>query len=45
MVGAMRHQGLLQESLAETIVVSDDGGQFGVGANSLCWVPNERLVQ
>jgi hypothetical protein len=38
--GAIRHQGLLQD----TVVVSDDAGQFRVGAHALCWVHAERLV-
>jgi hypothetical protein len=38
--GAIRHQGLLQD----TVVVSDDAGQFRVGIHALCWVHAERLV-
>jgi hypothetical protein len=38
--GAIRHQGLLQD----TVVVSDDAGQFRVGVHALCWVHAERLV-
>jgi Transposase IS66 family len=38
--GAIRHQGLLQD----TVIVSDDAGQFRVGAHALCWVHAERLV-
>ena len=38
--GAIRHQGLL----ANTVVVSDDAGQFRVGVHALCWVHAERLV-
>jgi hypothetical protein len=38
--GAIHHQGLL----ADTVVVSDDAGQFRVGAHALCWVHAERLV-
>ena len=38
--GAIRHQGLLPE----TVIVSDDAGQFRVGAHALCWVHAERLV-
>jgi Transposase IS66 family len=38
--GAIRHQGLLQDA----IIVSDDAGQFRVGAHALCWVHAERLV-
>jgi len=42
--GAIRHQGLLQGPLGDTIVVSDDAGQFRVGVHALCWVHAERLV-
>ena len=38
--GAIRHQGLLPD----TVIVSDDAGQFGVGIHALCWVHAERLV-
>jgi hypothetical protein len=38
--GAIRHQGLLQD----TVIVSDDAGQFRVGIHALCWVHAERLV-
>jgi hypothetical protein len=38
--GAIRHQGLLQN----TVIVSDDAGQFRVGVHALCWVHAERLV-
>jgi hypothetical protein len=38
--GAIRHQGLLPD----TIIVSDDAGQFRVGVHALCWVHAERLV-
>src|SRR5260370_40993121 len=38
--GAIRHQGLLQD----TVVVSDDAGQFRVGIHALCWGHAERLV-
>src|SRR6266849_501688 len=38
--GAIRHQGLLRE----TVIVSDDAGQFYVGVHALCWVHAERLV-
>jgi len=38
--GAIRHQGLLQD----IVIVSDDAGQFRVGAHALCWVHAERLV-
>jgi hypothetical protein len=38
--GAIRHQGLL----SDTVIVSDDAGQFRVGVHALCWVHAERLV-
>jgi transposase IS66 family protein len=38
--GAICHQGLLQD----TVIVSDDAGQFRVGVHALCWVHAERLV-
>jgi transposase IS66 family protein len=38
--GAIHYQGLLRD----TVVVSDDAGQFRVGAHALCWVHAERLV-
>ena len=38
--GAIRHQGLMQD----TVIVSDDAGQFRVGVHALCWVHAERLV-
>jgi hypothetical protein len=38
--GAIRHQGYLQD----TVIVSDDAGQFRVGVHALCWVHAERLV-
>jgi hypothetical protein len=30
--------------LANTVIVSDDAGQFDVGQHGLCWVHSERLV-
>jgi hypothetical protein len=30
--------------LCEAVVVSDDAGQFDVGAHALCWIHAERLV-
>jgi len=30
--------------LAETVILSDDAGQFDVGRHALCWVHAERLV-
>jgi hypothetical protein len=38
--GAIRHQG----RLPDTVIVSDDAGQFNVGVHALCWVHAERLV-
>jgi len=38
--GAIHHQGLLQD----TVIVSDDAGQFRVGLHALCWVHAERLI-
>jgi hypothetical protein len=38
--GAIHHQGLLPD----TVIVSDDAGQFRVGVHALCWVHAERLV-
>ncbi len=38
--GAIHHQGLLRD----TVIVSDDAGQFRVGVHGLCWVHAERLV-
>jgi Transposase IS66 family len=38
--GAIRHHGLL----ANTVIVSDDAGQFRLGEHALCWVHAERLV-
>jgi len=38
--GAIHHQGLLPD----TVIVSDDAGQFRVGAHALCWIHAERLV-
>ncbi len=31
-------------SLPDTVIVSDDAGQFNVGRHGLCWVHSERLV-
>lgn len=28
----------------ETVILSDDAGQFNVGRHALCWVHAERLV-
>ena len=38
--GAIKAHGLLPE----TVIVSDDAGQFRVGEHALCWVHAERLV-
>ena len=40
MWGAINQHGLL----GNTVVVSDDAGQFRVGTHALCWVHAERLV-
>jgi hypothetical protein len=39
--GAIRHHGLL----GDTVIVSDDAGQFRVGDHGLCWIHSERLMQ
>lgn len=31
--------------LRDTVIVSDDAGQFNVGRHALCWVHAERLLQ
>lgn len=38
---SIRHHGLL----GDTVIVSDDAGQFRVGNHALCWVHAERLLQ
>jgi hypothetical protein len=38
--GSIKAHGLL----ADTVIVSDDAGQFNVGKHGLCWVHAERLV-
>jgi hypothetical protein len=40
MWGAIHQHGLLRD----TVVVSDDAGQFRVGTHALCWVHAERLI-
>jgi len=30
--------------LPDTVIVSDDAGQFNVGQHGLCWVHAERLI-
>lgn len=37
---AIRHHGLV----GNTVIVSDDAGQFRVGTHALCWVHAERLL-
>ncbi|WP_247997884.1 IS66 family transposase [Brucella tritici] len=39
--GAIRYHGLM----GNTVIVSDDAGQFRVGDHALCWVHAERLLQ
>jgi len=38
--GALSHHGLL----ADTVLLSDDAGQFNIGNHALCWVHAERLI-
>jgi len=38
--GSVKHHGFLHDS----VIVSDDAGQFNVGQHGLCWVHAERLV-
>ncbi len=38
--GSLKAHGLL----ADTVIVSDDAGQFNVGQHGLCWVHADRLV-
>ena len=38
--GAIKAHGLLPE----TVIVSDDAGQFALGEHALCWIHAERLV-
>src|SRR5215468_5362025 len=38
--GSVKAHGLLPD----TVIVSDDAGQFKIGSHSLCWVHAERLV-
>ena len=38
--GSIKAHGLLPD----TVIVSDDAGQFNVGRHALCWVHAERLV-
>ena len=39
--GALRHHGLMEN----TVVVSDDAGQFRVAPHALCWIHAERHLQ
>jgi outer membrane murein-binding lipoprotein Lpp len=39
--GAIRHHGLMEN----TVVVSDDAGQFRIARHALCWVHAERHLQ
>ncbi|HEU4424807.1 MAG TPA: transposase [Pilimelia sp.] len=36
--------GLVARGFAETVILSDDAGQFALGRHALCWVHAERLV-
>ncbi|QQP89821.1 hypothetical protein IGS68_00635 [Skermanella sp. TT6] len=38
--GAIKAHGLLPD----TVILSDDAGQFAVGRHALCWVHAERLI-
>lgn len=38
--GAITEHGLLED----TVILSDDAGQFSVGRHALCWVHAERLI-
>ncbi|HMH20091.1 MAG TPA: transposase [Burkholderiales bacterium] len=38
--GSIKAHGLM----ADTVIVSDDAGQFNIGRHALCWVHAERLV-
>jgi len=39
--GAVRHHGLM----GNTVVLSDDAGQFRIPNHALCWIHAERLLQ
>jgi len=39
--GAIRHRGLMEN----TVVVSDDAGQFRIAQHALCWIHAERHLQ
>jgi Transposase IS66 family len=36
--------GLCERGFVDTVILSDDAGQFNVGRHALCWVHAERLV-
>jgi hypothetical protein len=36
--------GLVARGFADTVILSDDAGQFSLGRHALCWVHAERLV-
>jgi hypothetical protein len=36
--------GLAARGIGETVILSDDAGQFNLGRHALCWVHAERLV-
>jgi regulator of replication initiation timing len=38
--GTIRHHGLL----GNTVIISDDAGQFRVASHGLCWIHAERLI-
>jgi hypothetical protein len=42
--GALWGAGTAHGFLKDTVIVSDDAGQFNVGQHALCWVHAERLV-
>jgi len=42
--GALWGSVLDHRFLADTVIVSDDAGQFNVGHHALCWVHAERLI-
>jgi hypothetical protein len=46
LLGDVSHQGVGGERclLPNTVIVSDDAGQFKIGSHGLCWVHAERLV-
>lgn len=42
--GAIAEYGLLGGPVGDTVILSDDAGQFKVGHHALCWVHAERLI-